>query len=210
MQHRQNSTVPQFDQYGNPLPQQGIVVASEPAARQLDPLTMMLARNNEKYIHLRKLAEIDHPNKPALLASYKDIPADDILSHIGQTIEVIGAIVWWSGPFTSRDEVDEYGGNVVKEGYYKVLMKTTLHKQQSLLVNKQQRDFRFPLILATSSKGVAETMLSYIEERGWYDWLKDGKPWGQQFAFTGNKDVGFKALPISDYLMQFEVKEDKK
>lgn len=168
---------PLFDEDGNPLAESAALVPME-------PLAAMVA-TGKMPIHIAKAEEFQVP--PKVLSSYIGVTAEPLTS--GKVIEVIGAIVWFSGPFNPKD------GGPMQPGYYKLLLKSAETIAVDVLVPpkspngkpKARRVSRHK-VYSTSSKGVADMLLSIMATLGWFDW--DESVW---LSVTGNQSDGYKA-----------------
>lgn len=166
-----------IDEEGRPLAENAALVPMEPIAAMVSA--------GHVPIHIAKAEEFQV--EPKMLSSYIGVTPEPLTS--GKVIEVIGAVVWFSGPFNPKD------GGPMQPGYHKLLLKSAEMVTADVLVPprtpggkpKAKRVSRHK-IYSTSSKGVADMLLAIMATLGWFDW--DESVW---LSITGNQSDGYKA-----------------
>lgn len=125
-----------------------------------------LLSNTQRPLHMQKLDELglDPGKKAVLLSRYVGQVPQKLEHHLNKVVTIVGAIVYWSGPFMSTKT------NRMEDGYYKNVMKLKetyeVEVRTSDRIVKRQRN----IIIATSGKRVAQVLMPLIEAYGWFDW----------------------------------------
>jgi hypothetical protein len=186
----QEQQLVRFDEYGREIDLTTGEVQSPFNGRQLttikEPIAAMF-ETDVTPIHVRKMQELNI--SPDVYSSYVGVPWVDVAKYINKTVRVIGAIAWFSGSFTSKDDGE------LKDGYYKILMKIAEEVKEDITIDREVVEVKRNVIIATSSKKVAELMAGFMQVFGWYDW-KPGTV--ETIVFTGDKDQGYMARTLGD------------
>lgn len=174
-------------------PSTGEVMTQSPT-KALEPLAAMVdgfVRDGHMPIHIEMMQKFNVDSDT--FSSYVGVPWIDVKKRLNQAVKVIGAIIWFSGAFNPKDPAFE---GEVREGYYKVLLKTSeLEVIKNVPIDRKLFDIKYNVVIQTSSKKVAELVLGLIAKHGWYDW-----PNGEYetLLLGGDQDSGYTARTIGD------------
>lgn len=128
-----------------------------------DPIAELIARSGSVPIHVQKARELDIP--ASVVSTYIGNPAESANQHLNKRIEIIGAIVYFSGRFTPKDPKEHDGS-----GFYCFLLKTSETRQFEYRVGKEIHTTEVPVIIKTDGVKLRDTVISLIDTWGWYDW----------------------------------------
>lgn len=160
----------------------------------LEPIEAMISLK-EAPIHIRKMQELGVP--PAMFASYTQVPRVDVESIGAKKVTIVGAIVWFSGAYKPKPKPGQAPSDEYMPGYYKVLLKLKETRKIEVTIDRTVHDFEVNMVVASSSKSIAEFAYAMMQEHGWYD-FRDG--FECEGVFSGKRDEGQTFIPLAGLL----------
>src|SRR5438270_284174 len=176
----------------------GEVVVDEPMTTNTQATALAVyakgweAQNNLP-IHLAMLKSLGLPRKESLqlLTTYTAATPVSIQKFLNHSINVIGAVVHYHGPYQSRPDAE--GRSVEKPGYYHLLLKLDRTEETDVIVGRNVRTVKSNTIIATSANQPCDFFLGMIALEKPYDFDV-----AIRVAVTGDKEGIFVRLLDDD------------
>jgi len=186
-----------LDEFGNLIDDQGQVLREAPGAgRSLVPTNnhdaiASLVNEDKMPIHIRKMQELNITSD--VMSSFVGVPWRSVKPYLNKTVKVVGAIIYFSGPYKAKDDEDDAP---LREGYHTVLLKLDeVEVIKDVPINRKLYDIKYNVVLKISSKKIAELVLALIAMHGWYDWPEGVS---ETMIFTGDEQSGYTARSFGD------------